>query len=46
MKSYARATTGIAIGTTAADQSSPIKSDVMIDKKLPMLEPSNSDNKR
>jgi hypothetical protein len=43
MKSYARATTGIKIGTIAADQSAPIKRDIKIEVKLPTFSPSKSD---
>jgi hypothetical protein len=46
MKSNALATTGITIGTTAADQSNPIKRDVIIEVKLPTFEPSKSESKR
>jgi hypothetical protein len=45
MKSYARATNGIKIGTMAADQSAPIKRDIRIETKLPTLSPSKSERR-
>jgi hypothetical protein len=46
MKSYVRATTGMAIGTMAADHNNPITSEVIIDEKVPRFSPRSKERRR